>query len=147
MWHGIAEAVPDRDALVCGERRVSWAELDTGPRWHAAHLWSVGLRPGDKVAIDLTNRPEYVEAFYAAVKLGGVPVNVNYRYGVDEVRYVLDNCDAKAVIHDPEFADVGARGHRRSRPPIAAASRPAPSTKPRSRAVARAAWSAPHARR
>ncbi len=54
----------------------------------------------------MTNRPEYLEGFFAALLLGAVPVNVNYRYVADEVRYVLDNSDARAVIHDPAFADV-----------------------------------------
>ena len=56
------------------------------------------MRPGDKVAINLTNRPEYLETFYAALKLGAVPVNVNYRYGAEEIRYLLDDSDAKVVV-------------------------------------------------
>ncbi|MBM3672993.1 MAG: AMP-binding protein [Actinobacteria bacterium] len=104
VWHGIAEIVPDREAVVCGERRVSWGELDDRAARLASHLWSEGLRPGDKVAIDCTNRPEYLETYFGALKLGCVPVNVNYRYVTDEVRYVLDNSDAKAIVHDPAFA-------------------------------------------
>jgi len=103
VWHGIADVVPDRDAIVCGDRRISWAEFDDRAARLASHLWDEGLRPGDKVAIDCTNRPEYLETFLAALKMGGTPVNVNYRYVADEVRYVLDNADAKAVIHDPAF--------------------------------------------
>jgi fatty-acyl-CoA synthase len=104
VWRGIAQAVPDRDALVCGERRVSWGEFDDRAARLASHLWAAGLRPGDKVAIDSTNRPEYLETFYAALKVGCAPVNVNYRYVADEVRYVLDNSDARAIVHDPAFA-------------------------------------------
>jgi len=103
VWHGIAEAVPDRDALVCGEQRVSWGAFDDRAARLASYLWAQGLRSGDKVAIDCTNRPEYLETFFAALKVGCAPVNVNYRYVADEVRYVLDNSDAKAVVHDPEF--------------------------------------------
>ncbi len=103
MWHGIAQAVPDRDALISGDRRVSWGEFDDRAARLASHFWAQGLRPGDKVAIACTNRPEYLEAFFAALKMGCAPVNVNYRYVVDEVRYVLDNSDAKAIVHDPDF--------------------------------------------
>ncbi|MEX2267437.1 MAG: AMP-binding protein [Acidimicrobiia bacterium] len=103
VWHGIAEVVPDREAIVCGDRRVSWGEFDERAARLASHFWAHGLRPGDKVAINCTNRPEYLETFFAALKIGCAPVNVNYRYVVDEVRYVLDNSDARAVVYDPEF--------------------------------------------
>ena len=104
VWHGIAGVVPDRDAIVCGDRRLSWGEFDDRAARLASHLWNEGLRPGDKVAIDCTNRPEYLETFFGALKAGCVPVNVNYRYVADEVRYVIDNSDAKAIVLDPEFA-------------------------------------------
>jgi len=104
VWHGIAKAVPDRDALICGDQRVSWGEFDDRAARLASHFWAHGLRPGDKVAIACTNRPEYLEAFFAALKLGCAPVNVNYRYVAEEVRYVLENSDAKAIVHDPELS-------------------------------------------
>ena len=107
MWNGIAEIVPDRDALVCGDRRISWgqfAERASRLAWWLRHV--AGVERGDKVAIDLTNRVEYLETFYAALLLGAVPCNVNFRYQADEVHYVLDNSDAKAVIHGPEFTAV-----------------------------------------
>ena len=107
VWDGIAEIVPDRDALVCGERRVTWGRFaDRAERLAAWLQQEGGLEPGDKVAIDLTNRPEYLETFYAALKLGAVPCNVNFRYQADEVHYVLDNSDAEAIVHGPEFAAV-----------------------------------------
>ncbi len=106
VWRGIAAVAPDREAIVCGDRRLTFAELDERAARLASHLHGVGLRPGDKVAIDLVNRPEYLETFFATLDLGCVPVNVNYRYVADEVRYVLDNSDARAVVHGPEFADA-----------------------------------------
>ena len=106
VWGEIAHIVPDRDAVVCGERRVTWREFDDRAARLASHLWDAGLRPGDKVAIDLTNVPEYLETVFGALKAGCVPVNVNYRYLTDEVHYVLDNSDARAVVHAPQFADV-----------------------------------------
>ena len=75
-------------------------------------------RAGDRIAIELTNRPEYLETFYAALKLGCVPVNVNFRYTATELHYLLDNSDAKVVVHGPEFTHDGERGgaaDRRSR--------------------------------
>jgi 3-oxocholest-4-en-26-oate---CoA ligase len=105
VWDGIAAIVPDRDALVCGDRRVTWGGFRARAARLARHLQSsADVGPGDRVAIDLTNRPEYLETFYAALLLGAVPVNVNFRYTANELRYLLDNSDAKAIVHGPEFA-------------------------------------------
>ena len=105
VWDGIAAAVPDRTAIVAGDRHVTWAELADRAHhlaWHLRHVAS--LVPGDRIAIALTNRPEYLEAFYATLVLRCVPVNVNYRYSTDEIRYVLDDSDAKVAIHTPDLA-------------------------------------------
>jgi acyl-CoA synthetase (AMP-forming)/AMP-acid ligase II len=105
VWDGIATIVPDRDALVCGRRRITWVELADRATRLAGHLHTeAGVGPGDRVAIDLTNRPEYLETFYAALKLGAVPVNVNFRYQAHELHYLLDNADARALVHGPQFS-------------------------------------------
>ncbi|HKA92327.1 MAG TPA: AMP-binding protein [Acidimicrobiia bacterium] len=107
VWHGIAAAAPDREAVVCGDRRITFGQFDDRARRLAWHLvQEAELERGDKVAIDLVNCPEYLETFFAALKLGCVPVNVNYRYLADEVHYIVDNADAKAVVHGPAFADT-----------------------------------------
>jgi len=106
VWAQVACEVPDRDAIVCGDRRVSWHDFADRAARLASHLWHAGVRPGDKVALDMTNRPEYLETFFGALLLGAVPVNVNYRYVGDEVRYVLENSDAVALVHDPAFSDA-----------------------------------------
>jgi acyl-CoA synthetase (AMP-forming)/AMP-acid ligase II len=104
VWDGLAITVPDRPAIVCGERRSTWAEFAERASRLAWYLRSEAkVAPGDRIAIDLTNRPEYLETFYAALKLGAVPVNVNFRYTANELHYLLDNSDAKAVVHGPEF--------------------------------------------
>jgi fatty-acyl-CoA synthase len=121
VWNGIAAIVPERDALVCGDRRVTWSEFDDRATRLASHLAAAaGTEPGDRIAIELTNRPEYLETFYAALKLGCVPVNVNFRYTATELQYLFDNSDAKAVVHAPEFADAVAEAAGR----IAAPARP-----------------------
>jgi 3-oxocholest-4-en-26-oate---CoA ligase len=106
VWTALAREVPERAAIVCGERTVSWREFDDRAARLASWLYGEGLRPGDRVAIDLTNVPEYLETFFAALKIGAAPVNVNYRYVADEVRYVLTNSGAAALVHAPEFAPV-----------------------------------------
>ena len=114
VWDGIAGAVPDRTAIVAGDRRISWggfAERAHHLAWHIGHTAS--LEPGDRVAIALTNRPEYLEAFYATLSLRCVPVNVSSRYLTDEIRYVLDDSDAKIVIHSPDLAKTMRTATRR----------------------------------
>jgi len=73
VWDGIALEVPDREAVICGDRRLTWHEFSERAHRLAAHLQHQGLHAGDKVAIDLPNRTEYLEAFYGALVLGCVP--------------------------------------------------------------------------
>ena len=63
-----------------------------------------GVGPGDHVACYLYNSIEYLEVMLAAFKLRAVPINVNYRYVEDELRYLLDDADVKAVVFHREFA-------------------------------------------
>lgn len=115
VWNTWAEEIPERDAIICGDTRRSWGELADRAGRLASYFTAQGLRPGDKVAIDLLNRPEYLETFFAALAAGCAPVNVNYRYGVDETSYVIDDCDAGMVIHEPELADTVHRAVRQIR--------------------------------
>ncbi len=67
-------------------------------------------RPPGRQGRDQPHQPaEYLETFYAAGKLGAVPVNVNYRYKAEEIQYLLDDSDAKVVVTEPAFAKETAR--------------------------------------
>jgi acyl-CoA synthetase (AMP-forming)/AMP-acid ligase II len=104
LWEAVADAIPEREALVYGERRLTYAATDERANRLANHLATQGIGPGDHVALLLYNCTEYLEGMLAAFKLRAVPINVNYRYMEDELRYVLDDCDAKAVVFHREFA-------------------------------------------
>ena len=104
LWERVADTVPDREAVVCGDRRLTYAQLEARANRLAHHLASVGVGVGDHVALDLYNGTEYLEGMLAAFKLRAVPINVNYRYGEDELRYLLDDADARVVIHHRELA-------------------------------------------
>jgi acyl-CoA synthetase (AMP-forming)/AMP-acid ligase II len=99
-----ADAVPDREALVVGDQRRTYAELDDRVRRLANHLAGQGIGQGDHVALYLENCAEYLEAMLAAFTLRAVPINVNHRYVADELRYLLDNSDSVAVITQPSLA-------------------------------------------
>jgi 3-oxocholest-4-en-26-oate---CoA ligase len=105
-WHTVAELRPDRVAVVCGERRLTFGELDRRAAQLGCVLRDAGVQPDDKVAIMCVNSPEYIETFFAAQKLGAVPVNVNYRYVGVELAYLLDNSDAVALVYHDDFAET-----------------------------------------
>ncbi|WP_019629900.1 acyl-CoA synthetase [Actinomadura atramentaria] len=103
LFEGIADAIGDRVALVCGEARLTYAELDAYANRLAHHLAGAGIGPGRHVAIQLRNGVEYAAALLAALKIRAVPINVNYRYVEDELRYLLRDSDAVALIYDTDF--------------------------------------------
>ncbi|MDQ1449482.1 MAG: 3-oxocholest-4-en-26-oate---CoA ligase, partial [Actinomycetota bacterium] len=108
-WQTVAALAPDRIALVCRDRRLTFAQFDDRAERLAHVLRAAGLEPDDKVAIMCVNAPEYMEAFFGAQKLGCVPVNVNYRYVGSELAFLLDNSDSVALVYHGEFAPtVGA---------------------------------------
>ena len=97
------DAVPDRTALILGDRRMTFAELEARANRLAHHLASEGVGRNDHVAVYSYNSFEYVEVMLAAYKLRAVPINVNYRYVPDELVYLLDNSDAVVLAHQAEF--------------------------------------------
>jgi acyl-CoA synthetase (AMP-forming)/AMP-acid ligase II len=103
-WRTVAQLRPDRTAIVCGNRRLSFAELDERADRLACVLRDGGVVADDKVAIMCVNSPEYLETFFAAQKLGAVPVNVNYRYVGAELAYLLENSDTVALVFHDDFA-------------------------------------------
>jgi fatty-acyl-CoA synthase len=105
IWETVADAIPDADALVQGERRLSWRAYEDRAARLAAAFQEAGLGAGSKVALYLYNSPEYAESYFASVKIRAVPVNVNYRYLDDELLYLLDNSEAEALIFHSSLGD------------------------------------------
>jgi 3-oxocholest-4-en-26-oate---CoA ligase len=99
----VVDTVPDREALVAGAARRTFGELDERANRVANHLLGLGLEPGAKVAIYGWNRAEWVETFFGAFKARLVPININYRYVADELRYVFENADVEAVVVERSF--------------------------------------------
>ncbi|MCW2548448.1 MAG: Acyl-CoA synthetase [Mycobacterium sp.] len=106
LFEIVVDAVPDREALVAGEVRLSFWELDERANRLAHVLQDGGVKPGDSVAIYSWNRAEWVEAWWAIFKIRAVPININYRYVGEELRYILDNSDTVAIVHEAEFAGI-----------------------------------------
>jgi 3-oxocholest-4-en-26-oate---CoA ligase len=106
LFEIVVDAVPDRLALVAGDQRRTYRELDERANRLAHHLAASGIRAGQHVAVLSWNRAEWVEAELAAYKLRCPVINVNYRYVAEELRYLLENSETVAVIHEPEFEGV-----------------------------------------
>src|SRR3954470_180940 len=98
---------PDEPALADGERvHASWAALAARTAAAAAGLRdSFGVSPGDRVALVMRNRPEYLEALFAIWHAGLVAVPVNARLHRDEIAYILEHSGTAVVVADPEHAD------------------------------------------
>ena len=99
------DLVPERVAIICGDRRVTFAELEARVNRLAHHLAEHGVGPGSHVGVYARNSIEAVEAMVAAYKLRAVAVNVNYRYVQNELRYIFDNADLIALVHERSYAD------------------------------------------
>jgi 3-oxocholest-4-en-26-oate---CoA ligase len=104
-WETVADVVPDRLAVVQGRRRLRWSDLDEEAGRVAAGLADLGIGRDSKVGLMLFNDPEYLVAQHAIFKLRGVPVNVNYRYLHDELRYVVENSHTEVLFFDAALVD------------------------------------------
>jgi len=105
LWELVVPHVADRTALVVDDRATTYAELEERGNRLADVLAGAGVGEGDHVGCSLCNCPAYLETMIAAFKLRAVPVNVNYRYVADELRYLCADADLKAIVHDVEFAE------------------------------------------
>ena len=106
LFESLADAIGDREALVCGSQRLTFRALDERANQLAHFLADRGVGPGDHVGMYLFNCAEFIEGMLAAFKLRAVPININYRYVADELRYMFDNADLAALIYHREFAPV-----------------------------------------
>lgn len=103
LFEQVADTVADREAIVCGDRRVSYAALEQGANQLAHYLTSRGVTAGDHVGLYLYNSVEYLQGMLACFKIRAVPININYRYVNEELLYIVNNADMVACIHHQEF--------------------------------------------
>lgn len=101
-----AAAYGERDAMVFGDRRVSWARAREESRELAKALMAAGIGRGDHVAIWVPNHIEWVELWFAAAYVGAVLVTINTRYKTEEVRYILRQSDTRLLVMVREFIGI-----------------------------------------
>ena len=115
----VSTAVADRECVVQGRHRLTYAQLSERSRRLASYLHGRGLGVSrerdqlanhesgqDHLALYLYNGSEYLEGMLGAFKSRVVPFNVNYRYVAEELRYLFTDAGAKAVIYHATFAPV-----------------------------------------
>jgi fatty-acyl-CoA synthase len=98
LWESLADAIGDREAIACGDRRRTWSEYDDRAARLSSAFADAGLRVGSKVGLYLYNGNEYLETQFAAFKSRAVPININYRYLDDELLYLIENSDSEALV-------------------------------------------------
>ena len=101
----VAQNVPDRDAVIFGDRRATYKHFDEKSKQFSRYLLSQGLGKGDHIGIYAYNSIEWIEAMIGCYKVGAVPININYRYVEHELEYIFKDADLKAVVFDVEFAE------------------------------------------
>jgi acyl-CoA synthetase (AMP-forming)/AMP-acid ligase II len=99
------DLVPERVAVICGDRQVTYAQFEERANRLAHYLADQGVGVGDHIGVYARNSIEAIETMIAAYKLRAVAVNVNYRYVANELRYIFDNADLVALIHERRYAD------------------------------------------
>ncbi|MGO4445231.1 acyl-CoA synthetase [Mycobacterium sp. 2YAF39] len=99
------DAVPDRVALISGGEELTYAQLEDKANRLAHYLRDQGVKKDDKVGLYCRNRIEIVIAMLGIVKAGAILVNVNFRYVEGELKYLFENSDMVALVHERRYAD------------------------------------------
>ena len=112
LFEHAADAFGERTAVACGDRRVTYAELDERTSRLAHHLAGLGVGPGDHVGLYARNSIEALETLIASCKLRACAVNINYRYVENELQYMLADADLTALVYDRRLGPlVAASAH------------------------------------
>ena len=105
-----AAAAPDRALVHAGDTTLSYGHVDRLSGRVAASLRDLGLRPGDKVAVQLPNLPQFLFAYFGILKAGLVMVPLNPLLTSHEVAYHLTDSDAKVLVTFEGFAEAALAG-------------------------------------
>ena len=106
LFEHAVDAFGERTAVACGDRQVTYRELEERTNRLAHHLAGLGVGPGDHVGLYARNSVEAIETLIASCKLRAAAVNINYRYVENELRYMFDDSDLTALVYDRRLAPV-----------------------------------------
>src|SRR5690349_20021934 len=106
LFEDAVDAIPERTALICSDRRLTYPELEDEANRLAHHLAAQGVGPGDHVCLYARNSIAAVETLLAVIKRRAVTININYRYLAGELAYRLQDGDLAALVHDQDLAEI-----------------------------------------
>ena len=101
----LANRHPRKPALYDRDKTISFAELNIRANKLGNRLLSLGLGPNDKASLVMRNCSEYIEIVFALLKIGAIPVPINFRLVGEELAYIARNSDSKALILEEEFVE------------------------------------------
>jgi len=93
-----------RLALIAGDRRLDFKELDAEACRAANLLLASGVGAGDRVAALMRNSADYLALYYGAAKIGAILCAINWRLAAPEIDFILRDSAPKLLVHDAEFA-------------------------------------------
>jgi len=104
IFEGVVDRVPDREAIVHGSTRLTYKELDARSNKAANALKKLGIKKGSHIGIYAFNCVEWLEIMLGAYKLCAIPININYRYVEEELKYLIENADMEAIFYHKQFS-------------------------------------------
>ena len=104
LFEQVVDTAAARTAVVAGDRRLTYAQLEDRANRLAHHLAGAGIGAGDHIGLHLLNGTEYLEGMLAAFKLRAVPININYRYVERELEHLYGYMDLVALVVNRQFA-------------------------------------------
>ena len=105
IFEGVVDRVPDREAIVHGSTRLTYKELDARSNKAANALKKLGIKKGSHIGIYAFNCVEWLEIMLGAYKLCAIPININYRYVEEELKYLIENADMEAIFYHKQFSN------------------------------------------
>ena len=107
-----AERIPDAIAYKLDDTEINWQAVDEGSARVAGLLKEKGLEPGDRVGIMLPNVPYFPIAYYGILRAGGTVVPMNVLLKAREVKFYLEDPEAKWLFAWHDFAEAAEQGRR-----------------------------------
>jgi acyl-CoA synthetase (AMP-forming)/AMP-acid ligase II len=101
-----AKLSPRKEALVLGDVRLTYAQMNQRCNRFVNSLERMNIRAGDRVAILALNEPEYFDLYFGLGKIGAIMVPINHRLAGPEIQYIINDCQAKLLVFGKEFAPV-----------------------------------------
>ena len=102
---GNAARHPDRDAVICGKRRITFWDWRKRCDQYAAGLVREGLSRGDRIAVVAGNEDDFLTLLGAAAKIGAIAVPVNWRLSEEEIAYILQDTQPTLLFAGSEHVD------------------------------------------